>query len=176
MKIQRNEFVKFIFGLREVLPKWAPPFTEESSINAWFEAFRDCEIETMREVYVYARDNLREFPSINELLEIYDFCDDTFSATPFEDLITLVQRFSSNESRWPALDAPMKELVRRLGGGSAIGDWDIDHYPFKRKLVNQLWDEIKVSCRAGRLEPQGQQAISESDVLRMISSHGDQTN
>lgn len=71
MEISKETFSKMIRAMSLVLPKYAPKFDDEYTLNVWYDAFSGFDEKKMIEVYVMCRDSFSEFPSIKDMKYLY---------------------------------------------------------------------------------------------------------
>lgn len=167
--VTKADFIKFLLSLKEVLPKYAPEFKEQRAYDLWFDAFEHLEMSDLKEIYTHCRSNLDEFPSIRKMLSIVAEAKGDEPRDPFSEILLNVQRHGSNRSSWPNLHPAISELVRQLGGPGAIGEWHVDYYDQKRKLIDKLWPDILARHRMGQLDDKtALPSESKNEVKRLI--------
>lgn len=160
-KITRDQFSQFMHKLKLVLPKYAPDITE-ATLEAWFGALSDLSIEGLRHVYVFARDNFDAFPSIKMIRDLVDYGEADLPPDPFSELIAAVQ--TRNFTRHPTI----VETARQCGGWEAIGQWQIEAYDHKRRMVADIWKGVLLRWKSGNLAEVRDTYLPPANVMKAI--------
>lgn len=160
--INHQQFARFMFSLKEILPKYAPELTE-ATIKAWFDAFAEVTYEDLVGVYRYCRDNMDHYPSIRVVKSLLARDDYDTPSDPFIELLNAVQ--TRNFERHPTV----LRLARQLGGWSAIGDWKIEHYDHKRRMIEPLWLKIVQDWKVEEIK-EDRKALPPANVMAVIEA------
>lgn len=94
-KCTPNEFSKFFYALKIVLPKFAPDITNSDVVKAWYDGLSDMSIDQLREAYVFFRDNVDQFPTIRQIRLFGDK-----KPLPSEALEAVIERNAAEFRRW----------------------------------------------------------------------------
>ena len=166
-KITQTDFAKFMHELKKVLPKYSPEMND-GVIKAWYSALHELEVEGLREIYAYCRDNLDAFPSIKFIKELVNYGSDDMPNDPMGELIKAVQT-----RRFRDLHPAILELSKRLGGFERIGEWNVDQYDYKRRMVDQIWQNIQIQWKTGSLEDHREEmfnTLPPANVMKVIEA------
>jgi hypothetical protein len=68
--MDKREFMELMLGMSLALKKWAPDFTDQATLRAWYQMLGDIEPEKLRMACKKAILTLDEFPSIAKIIRI----------------------------------------------------------------------------------------------------------
>lgn len=145
--IKREEFSTFMFHMRKAIPTFAPDIDDNETVGIWFAAFNHCEMNDLRKIYAYVRDNEKTFPSIARMKELLK----TESASRFDDLVGLIAKHGAY--RPPVVDDLMAMTINRLGGWQKVCDWTDTDLPFRKKEFDLIYGELTQQRKIGHLPP-----------------------
>ncbi len=144
--INKDEFAKFMFALRKVVPTYAPDLDDEETVRLWFQAFLGYEMEDLRRIYSFVRDNEKHFPSIARLKELLK----ATAASKFDELVYLIGKHGGYVP--PTVDEIMARTINRLGGWQRICEWTNEDLPFRRKDFDAIYSELSAQSEMGQLQ------------------------
>lgn len=145
--ISQKDFATFIFHMAKAIPTFAPDFKDAETLAIWFKAFADFDMEDLRKVYAYARDNEQQFPSIARLKVLLNSGRDTGK---FDELVKLIGAHGSY--RPPVVDDLMARAVNRMGGWKRVCEWSNDELPFRRREFDEVYEQFKNQKQMGKLD------------------------
>lgn len=163
--MDRQDFAKLIKFLAFSVPKYAPNFNDQEAMEVWYYAFKAADRSDLYRAITFFVDNATEFPAISQIKnKMLEFSSNVPKA-PFEELVSL----ATNSRNIPENIHPgIRMLASKLGGWEAIAMWNVEDYHFKRKNVEQLWNEVLDSLK----QPGATKQISDKDAKKALQNTG----
>lgn len=72
--IEREDFAKMTKALALLVPRFAPKFDDRDTMNLWFKTFEEYDLNSLKRAYNLIKEKADDFPSIKEIIEIYESC------------------------------------------------------------------------------------------------------
>jgi hypothetical protein len=135
--VTKEQFTKFILGLKKVLPKYAPEL-DNAMIEAWYQAFKSYTADELVRVYVTLRDTEMEFPSIAKIKQLLSKVSTAESR--FDELVGLIGTYGAY--RPPQTDAMMIRTVNRLGGWQRVCEWSNEELPYRKRDFDAAYGDV----------------------------------
>lgn len=166
MKATRNDFRKFLFVLKQSVPRFAPEF-EAEVVDAWYEFIGDVTAEDLRRVLKIAIQNCESFPSLKQLREMAMRGDAQTDNQIGQDIATKIEtaisRFGyTNEKRAEEFLGPLGwAVVEKLGGWARVCEVETRDLTSVRKQWRELGEIEALRSRSG----------SQTDTLSLPPVH-----
>jgi len=142
--MDRNDFTKMMLALSIGVKKWAPDFSDVTTINVWYAALKDCDETALRLTCRNVLTTHDEFPSIAQFLRLTTGCvmsDEEIGqdiAGRIEESISRFGFYNSEQARKSIGELGWK-VVEKSGGWEQICEGTTnDMLPSCRKQWREL--------------------------------------
>ncbi len=160
-----KEVKEFYHQLKILFPASEDKYNTEEKLSVFVNRVQEFSYETLIKAAVLMQIELKAFPTISEIITFCDKIDGNDRPQILDDIIKLINRYSADETRWPAQPKILVEVIARLGGLRRINSFTDQEMSFRQDQARKIHKELRDMERAGIF---GNETITEIDGIRFL--------